>query len=87
LNAFSDAFAYGGQSRVLTDGCYLIRHDDAYPLWPAAAAEIEMWRLDCGRINVPDLNAFSDAFAYGGQSRVLTDGCYLIRHDDAYPLW
>ena len=54
---------------------------------PASAAEVEMWRLDCGRINVPDLNAFSDTFAYGGQSRVLTDGCYLIRHDDAYLLW
>lgn len=54
---------------------------------PASAAEVELWRLDCGRINVPDLNAFSDTFAYGGQSRVLTDGCYLIRHDDAYLLW
>jgi N-acyl homoserine lactone hydrolase len=58
---------------------------------PAAAAPaapgVELWRLDCGRINVPDLNAFSDTFAYGGQSRVLTDGCYLIRHDDAYLLW
>jgi N-acyl homoserine lactone hydrolase len=54
---------------------------------PASAAEVELWRLDCGRINVPDLNAFSDTFAYGGQSRVLTNGCYLIRHDDAYLLW
>jgi N-acyl homoserine lactone hydrolase len=58
---------------------------------PAAAAPaapgVELWRLDCGRINVPDLNAFSDTFAYADQSRVLTDGCYLIRHDDAYLLW
>lgn len=54
---------------------------------PAAAAEVELWRLDCGTIQVNDLNAFSDTMAYSGQSKTLTDSCYLIRHDADYLLW
>lgn len=54
---------------------------------PARAADLEMWRLDCGRIEVRDLSFFSDSFAYGGQSRSLTDSCYLIRHEQQYMLW
>lgn len=54
---------------------------------PARAADLEMWRLDCGRIEVRDLSFFSDSFAYGGKSRSLTDSCYLIRHERQYMLW
>lgn len=53
----------------------------------AAAAEVELWRLDCGTIEVRDLGLFSDTFLYAGQSKVLTDSCYLIRHDQDYLLW
>jgi N-acyl homoserine lactone hydrolase len=57
---------------------------------PAAAQPsrpgIEMWRLDCGEINVP-LSVFSDTFRYVGQRRTLTDSCYLIRNGDRYLLW
>ena len=51
------------------------------------AAEMELWRLDCGSIRVKDLSTFSDTFDYAGMSRTLTDSCYLIRHDHAYMLW
>lgn len=57
---------------------------------PAAAtqaAELELWRLDCGRVEVHDLSLFSDSFAYQGKHRTLTDSCYLIRHDAQYMLW
>lgn len=54
---------------------------------PARAADLELWRLDCGRIEVRDLSFFSDSFAYGGKSRSLTDSCYLIRHEQQYMLW
>ena len=47
---------------------------------------VEMWRLDCGEINVP-LSVFSDTFRYVGQRRTLTDSCYLIRNGDRYLLW
>jgi N-acyl homoserine lactone hydrolase len=53
----------------------------------AGAAELELWRLDCGRIEVRDLSFFSDTFAYAGRKRSLTDSCYVIRHDAQYMLW
>ena len=53
----------------------------------ASAADVQLWRLDCGQIRVDDLNSFSDTYAYVGQSRVLAASCYLIRHGDDYMLW
>lgn len=53
----------------------------------AQAADMELWRLDCGSIEVKDLGTFSDTFDYGGVARTLTDSCYLVRHDKAYMLW
>jgi N-acyl homoserine lactone hydrolase len=54
---------------------------------PAIAAELELWRLDCGSIKVADKSMFSDTFGYGGEALDLTNSCYLIRHDDSYMLW
>jgi glyoxylase-like metal-dependent hydrolase (beta-lactamase superfamily II) len=48
---------------------------------------MRLWRLDCGTIQVNDLNVFSDTYAYVGQSKRLTASCYLIKHDDSYMLW
>jgi glyoxylase-like metal-dependent hydrolase (beta-lactamase superfamily II) len=48
---------------------------------------LSMWRLDCGSIQVGDLNVFSDTFAYVGQSKTLTNSCYLIRNGDRLLLW
>jgi len=53
----------------------------------AHASDIELWRLDCGRIHVRDLGVFSDTGRYAGQQKTLTDSCYLIRHGDDYMLW
>ena len=39
----------------------------------ASAADIQLWRLDCGSILVKDLSAFSDTFDYAGKTRTLTD--------------
>lgn len=61
----------------------------AFGVAPAGAqprAPIQLWRLDCGEINV-DLGAFSDTFRYVGERRTLTDSCYLIRNGDRYLLW
>ena len=52
-----------------------------------AAAKVSLTRLDCGTVRVNQLNAFSDTFAYPGQSRDLSVGCYLIRHGDQLMLW
>jgi glyoxylase-like metal-dependent hydrolase (beta-lactamase superfamily II) len=48
---------------------------------------LSMWRLDCGSIQVSDLNVFSDTFAYVGKSKTLTNSCYLIRNGDRLLLW
>ncbi len=54
---------------------------------PASAADTELWRLDCGSIEVRNLGVFSDTFKYAGERRTLTDSCYLVRHDKDYMLW
>jgi len=48
---------------------------------------MRMWRLDCGAIQVNNLNLFSDVYAYPGQSKRITASCYLIQHGDVYMLW
>jgi N-acyl homoserine lactone hydrolase len=53
----------------------------------AAPAAVKLWRLDCGVIQVDDLNEYSDTYAYGGKSKRFTAGCYLIKHGDTYMLW
>lgn len=53
----------------------------------APAPSVRLWRLDCGAVQVNDLNVFSDTYAYVGQSKRLTASCYLIKHDDTYMLW
>lgn len=59
--------------------------------WTASAAggagRTTLTRLDCGAIQVNDLNEFSDTDAYTGQRKRLTDSCYLIRHGDELMLW
>ena len=50
-------------------------------------ADIEMWRLDCGTLELSDSASFSDAHLYDRQPRTLTDSCYLIRNGDRYLLW
>ena len=57
---------------------------------PAAAQtepDIEMWRLDCGTIELSDTAPFSDTHLYDGEARILADSCYLIRNGDRYLLW
>ena len=51
------------------------------------APDVELWRLDCGTVQVNDLNMFSDTRAYTGETRELTASCYLIRHGSDYMLW
>ena len=50
-------------------------------------ADVELWRLDCGGVQVNDLNAFSDTLAYTGRTKRLVASCYLIRHGGDYMLW
>lgn len=51
------------------------------------SADLELWRLDCGTVQVNELQQFSDTFNYIGKSKTLTDSCYLIRHNKQLMLW
>ncbi len=56
----------------------------------ASAADkpaMELWRLDCGKFQINNLNLFSDVDAYGPGSKHVIGSCYLIRHGDTYMLW
>ncbi|MGI8931186.1 MAG: N-acyl homoserine lactonase family protein, partial [Sphingomicrobium sp.] len=52
-----------------------------------APAKVTLTRVDCGSITVSSLDIFSDTFLYPGQSKTLTDSCYLIRHGDKVMIW
>ena len=54
---------------------------------PTTPASMQLWRLDCGTVDVSDLDVFSDTYLYAGQKKTLTDSCYLIRHGENYLLW
>jgi glyoxylase-like metal-dependent hydrolase (beta-lactamase superfamily II) len=51
------------------------------------ATAVKLWRLDCGTVQVNNLDLFSDTFGYVGQKRKLTDSCYLIQHGADTMIW
>ena len=54
---------------------------------PGPVAEVELWRLDCGRVHVPDADFLSDQFRSAGRARDVVVSCYLVRHGEEYLLW
>jgi glyoxylase-like metal-dependent hydrolase (beta-lactamase superfamily II) len=57
------------------------------PADPSSTATLTLTALECGHIDVGDLNVFSDTQAYAGQTFQMTVSCYLIRHGDQIMLW
>jgi glyoxylase-like metal-dependent hydrolase (beta-lactamase superfamily II) len=56
--------------------------------WPAAAAEpVTLRRLDCGVVDIPDLDFLSDTFVFSGRGKTVVVSCYLIRHGETWLLW
>ena len=51
------------------------------------ATPIELYRLDCGAIQVKNLDEFSDTYLYVGRQKTLTASCYLIRNGAQVLLW
>ena len=52
-----------------------------------AAAPLTVNVLDCGTLEVTDLDVFSSAGDYAGQTDTLTDTCFLINHPKGRMLW
>jgi N-acyl homoserine lactone hydrolase len=68
-------------------GAALAAFQAAPPASSAPPSNLALWRLDCGSFRIKNLDAFSDTFLYVGQTKRLTDSCYLIRHGENYLLW
>jgi N-acyl homoserine lactone hydrolase len=56
---------------------------------PAAAAEpdVALYAIDCGRMSLPDADAFADDGAYKGVAKNLVVPCYLVRHPKGDLVW
>lgn len=52
-----------------------------------SAAPLTVNVLDCGTLEVTDLDAFSSAGDYAGETDTLTDTCFLVNHPNGRLLW
>ena len=59
----------------------------AYAATGQTPVATKLWRIDCGTVQINDLNAFSDTRAFTGKKLRATSSCYLIKHGDTYMLW
>ncbi|MEO0816034.1 MAG: N-acyl homoserine lactonase family protein [Pseudomonadota bacterium] len=49
--------------------------------------QVELHVLDCGTIEISDLNDFSIAGDFAGETDINTNTCWLVRHPDGDLLW
>ena len=53
----------------------------------AAAPDVRLYALDCGRLTVANADPFADDGAYKGVAKDLVVPCYLVRHPKGDLLW
>lgn len=53
----------------------------------AAAPDVALYAMDCGRIDMTDADMFSDDGAYKGVAKSMVVPCYLIRHPKGDLIW
>lgn len=58
----------------------------ASPL-PESAPTVELYAMDCGHIQITDVDDYADDGSLAGQARELVDPCYLIRHPRGDLIW
>lgn len=52
-----------------------------------AEAKTQIWRLDCGDVELLKMDEYSDTFEYVGRQKTLTASCYVIKNGDRFLLW
>ena len=53
----------------------------------ATPPPVRLYAIDCGRLDYPDMDGFSDTDADAGQSGSLIVSCFLVRHGTDWLLW
>ena len=53
---------------------------------PAPLA-MRLYAIDCGRLDYPNMDGFSDTDDYAGQTGSLVVPCFLVRHGSEWLLW
>jgi N-acyl homoserine lactone hydrolase len=48
---------------------------------------VQLYAMDCGRIQLSDAALFADDGSFNGQMHTLVDPCYLVRHPGGDLLW
>jgi glyoxylase-like metal-dependent hydrolase (beta-lactamase superfamily II) len=57
------------------------------PARGVAAADVQLYALDCGHASFKDMGMFSDTGEYDGQPGEIADPCFVIRHPNGVLLW
>lgn len=52
-----------------------------------AIQQVELHVLDCGTIDISDLDDFSSAGDFAGQTETFTNTCWLVRHPEGDLVW
>ena len=53
----------------------------------AAPKTVELYAMDCGRLNMPNADGFADDGSYKGKPAKMVVPCYLIRHPKGDLIW
>jgi len=70
-----------------TEAAAPVEADEPQVAEVAEAPALTVNVLDCGKISISDLDAFSTAGDYAGQADEFTNTCYLINHPNGHLLW
>lgn len=54
---------------------------------PAAPKTVELYTMDCGRLDIPNADMFADDGSYKGVATKMVVPCYLIRHPKGDLIW
>ncbi|MEM9740425.1 MAG: N-acyl homoserine lactonase family protein [Pseudomonadota bacterium] len=54
---------------------------------PSGVTQLELHKLDCGTIEISDLDDFSSAGDFAGETDTFNNTCWLVRHPDGDLLW
>ncbi len=52
-----------------------------------ASPSLRLYAIDCGRLDYPDMDGFSDTDDYAGEAGSLVVSCFLVRHGAEWLLW